>query len=178
MKMSIFDRILLTLYTLFGILLSLVLLGVALNILHTDLWSDAGFGWPSLILSAVAVVLFLVSVRLLVVGFSKKKPVSALLTNTDLGVIRVSINTLDTLTQKAVRSFQEVKDIKSVVLSDAEGIRVQLKISVLPDVAMPELSGNIQAKVKEYVEALSGITVKEVQVYIESLSIAKQTRVD
>ena len=178
MKMRIFDRILLTLLTLFNILLSLALLGIALDVLGIELLSDATYGWPQIILIAVAVVLFLTSIRLLVAGYSKKKPVSALLMNTELGIIRVSVSTLDTLTQKAVRSFQEIKDVKSVVLSDPEGIRVQLKISVLPDVVMPELSRNVQQKVKEYVESSSGITVKEVQVYIESLSVAKQARVD
>ena len=71
-----------------------------------------------------------------------------------------------------------MKEIKSVVLSDPDGIRIQLKISILPDIVMPELSRNIQQKVKEYVESLSGIAVKEVQVYIENLLAIKQTRGD
>ncbi|HHT65832.1 MAG: alkaline shock response membrane anchor protein AmaP [Caldicoprobacterales bacterium] len=178
MKMRILDRILLTILSLFNILLSFVLLAEALNLVSLDLLSDAIFGWPQIILIAAAVILFLISIRLLIAGYSKKKTVSALLMNTEMGIIRVSISTLDTLTQKAVRSFQEVKDVKSVVLSDPDGIRVQLKVSILPDVVMPELSRDIQQKVKEYVESSSGIIVKEVQVYIESLSVAKQARVD
>lgn len=180
--MRIFDRILLTIYTLFVILLSLMLLGIALSIIDYNLignlLSNASYNWNALILGAIAIVLFLASIRLLVAGYSRKKAVSTLLMNTELGVIRVSVNTLDTLTQKAVRSFQEVKEIKSVVLPDPDGIRIQLKISILPDIAMPELSKDIQQKVKEYVESLSGISVKEVQVYIESLLVAKQARVD
>ena len=43
---------------------------------------------------------------------------------------------------------------------------------------MPELTRNIQQKVKEYIESLAGIAVKEVQVYIENLVVAKQARVD
>lgn len=182
MKIKVFDRILLFIYTLIVILLSLTLLGIALNIIDYrlvgDLLSNATYKSNAFILGAIAVVLFLASIRLLVAGFSRQKPVSTLLMNTELGVIRVSVNTLDTLTQKAVRSFQEVKEIKSVVLSDPDGIRIQLKISILPDIVMPELSRNIQQKVKEYVESLSGIAVKEVQVYIENLLAIKQTRVD
>lgn len=121
---------------------------------------------------------FLASIRLLVAGYTGKKANSVVLMNSELGVIRVSVNTLDILTQKAVRSFQEVKDIKSLVLTESEGIRVKLKISILPDIIMPELSRNIQHKVKEYVESLSGITVNEVQVYIDNLTSVKQARVD
>ena len=135
-------------------------------------------GWDAFILGIIAVILFLVSIRLLIAGYTRRKSVSALLMNTELGIIRVSVNTLDTLTQKAVRSFQEVRDIKSLVLTEPDGIRVLLKVSILPDVEMPELTRNIQQKVKEYIESLAGIAVKEVQVYIENLVVAKQARVD
>ncbi len=179
MKMRVFDRILLTIYTLIVILFSLMLLGIALNIFDYTLIGNLLSNNSGLILGGIAVILFLASIRLLFAGYSRrKKAISTLLTNTELGVIRISINTLDTLTQKAVRSFQEVKDIKSVVLTDPDGIRIQLKINILPDIVMPELSKNIQQKVKEYVESLSGIAVKEVQIYIENLLIAKQARVD
>ncbi|NLU37242.1 MAG: alkaline shock response membrane anchor protein AmaP [Clostridiales bacterium] len=182
MKMRIFDRILLTLYTLFGIFLSVILFGIALNIIDYQVLlsklSSGIHGWDAFILGIIAVILFLVSIRLLIAGYTRRKSVSALLMNTELGIIRVSVNTLDTLTQKAVRSFQEVRDIKSLVLTEPDGIRVQLKVSILPDVEMPELTRNIQQKVKEYIESLAGIAVKEVQVYIENLVVAKQARVD
>jgi uncharacterized alkaline shock family protein YloU len=182
MKIKLFDRLLLTILTLIIILLSLILLSVALQIIPAadiaDLLSEVSYGWPAIILGVISLVLFLAGIRLLVAGYARNKPLSALLANTDLGVIRISINTLDTLTQKAVRHFKEVKEVKSVVLADPEGVRVQLKISVLPEVVMPELSRNIQEKVKEYVEALSGIQVREVQIYIDNLSVEKQARVD
>jgi len=182
MKMRVFDRILLTLYILFIIFLSFILIGVALNIIdYSVLLSKLAsgiHGWDAFTIGFIAVILFLASIRLLIASYSRKKTISALLMNTELGVIRVSINTLDTLTQKAVRSFQEVREVKSLVISDPDGIKVQLKVSILPDVAMPELSKNIQQKVKDYVESLSGIVVKEVQVYIENMVISKPARVD
>jgi hypothetical protein len=59
MKMRILDRILLTILSLFNILLSFVLLAEALNLVSLDLLSDAIFGWPQIILIAAAVILFL-----------------------------------------------------------------------------------------------------------------------
>ena len=104
MKIKVFDRILLFIFTFIVILLSLTLLGIALNIIDYrlvgDLLSNATYKSNAFILGAIAVVLFLASIRLLVAGFSRQKPVSTLLMNTELGVIRVSVNTLDTLTQK------------------------------------------------------------------------------
>jgi len=184
MKMRMSDRILLTLYTLVVILLSLGLLCIALNIISlpyfVDLISGLQYGWPFAVITlGISLVLLATSFRLLAVGSSRKQPMSTILKTTDLGIIRVSVNTLDTLTQKAVRSFQEVKDVRSVVLPETDGgIKVQLKVTILPDVRMPELTQNIQGKVKEYVEELSGITVREVQVYIDNLTIARQNRVE
>lgn len=186
MKMRLFDRVLLTLYTILIIFLSLGLLCIALNIIPlysvVNLISRIQYGWPfALILLGISLAFILVSFRLLLAGFrsSERKPLSTILNITDLGIIRISINTLDTLTQKAVQKFQEVKESKSVILPAEDGsIRIQLKVTILPDVPMPDLSKNIQAKVKEYVEEMSGITVKEVQIYIDNLSTAKQNRVE
>ena len=73
----------------------------------------------------------------------------------------------------------QMKMVRSVVFPEPDGgVRIRLKVTILPDVPMPELTQNIQGKVKEYVEELSGIAVKEVQVYIENLSVARQNRVE
>ncbi|HHY81446.1 MAG TPA: alkaline shock response membrane anchor protein AmaP [Clostridiales bacterium] len=183
MKIKVFDRILLTLVSLLVMFESLVLLGIALNILPVvqlvqDFISDASKGWSPFVLAAVSILFLVAAFRLLVAGYTNRKPNSTIMGNTELGVIRISVNTLDTLTQKAVRSFNEVREVKSIVLPDADGVKVQLKLTVQPDVVMPDLSKNIQNKVKEYVESLSGIVVREVQIYIENLSIAKQARVE
>ncbi len=182
MKLKIGDRILLIILVLILMLFSLGLLAIAIGIIPANnvgsIISEANRGMSAIVTAAVAVVLFIVGLRLLVASLIPPKALSTILATTELGVVRVSVATLDTLTQKAVHSFQEVKEVKSVVLPDADGAKIQLKITVLPDVVMPELTQSIQAKVKEYVESLSGIRVKEVQVYIENLSIAKPVRVE
>ena len=176
MKIKTADRVLLILF----MILSVGLLCIALNIVplsyFEDLFSGLQYTWPVLVLS---LVLLAASLRLLFAGFSRKQPVSTVLKTTDLGMIRVSVITLDTLTQKAVRSFQEVREVRSAVFPEPDGgVRIRLKVTILPDVPMPELTQNIQGKVKEYVEELSGIAVKEVQVYIENLSVSRQNRVE
>ena len=182
MKLKIGDRILLIILVLILMLFSLGLLAIAIGIIPANnvgsIISEANRGMSAIVTAAVAVVLFIVGLRLLVASLIPPKALSTIFATTELGVVRVSVATLDTLTQKAVHSFQEVKEVKSVVLPDADGAKIQLKITVLPDVAMPELTRSIQTKVKEYVESLSGINVKEVQVYIENLSIAKPVRVE
>ncbi|NLB42472.1 MAG: alkaline shock response membrane anchor protein AmaP [Clostridiales bacterium] len=182
MKLKIGDRILLIILVLILMLFSLGLLAMVIGIIPASnvgsIISEANRGMSAIVTVTIAVILFIVGLRLLVASLIPPKQLSTILAITELGVVRVSVATLDTLTQKAVHSFQEVKEVKSVVLPDADGARIQLKITILPDVVMPELTQSIQTKVKEYVESLSGINVKEVQVYIENLSIAKPVRVE
>lgn len=183
MKLKLLDRVLLTLYTLVILMLSLGLLGFSIGLIPLDaalrwirgLNFGLGFGLAAF---AAAVVFLVVSLRLLLAGFMRGKPTSTLLKHTELGAIRVSVQTLDNLAQKAVRSFAEIKDVKSVVLPDADGVRIQLKITVMPDVHMPDLTQNLQQKVKEYTEGLSGIPVKEVQVYVDNLTSGQRSRVE
>jgi len=140
---------------------------------------NINWDWQIMLISSIVAILFLiVSVKLLFSGVRKPMPQSALLKNTELGKIRVSHATLDTLTQKAVRSFNEVKDVKSVIIPDMENIKIQIKLLVMPDVNLPELTISIQKKVKDYVETLSGIVVNEVQIYVDNLATVQKARVE
>jgi uncharacterized alkaline shock family protein YloU len=183
MKMKLLDRILLTLYSFVILVLSLGLLGVSLRFIRiSDIASsieDLEYGWPFIVTTLIVSLFFiLTSLRFLTAGFIRSKPSSTLLKATDLGMIRVSISTLDTLAQKAVRSFNEVKDVKSIIIPEQNGIITMLKIVIMPDVKMPELTQRIQQHVKEYIEELSGINVREVQVYIDNLLTGQRNRVE
>jgi len=187
MKKNILDRFLLTIYTLtiiFGSLFTLLIsFGAVIGFMPIstieNYISSINLNWKIIIILGVVALIFLaVSIRLLFSGIKKVKPHSALLKNTDLGMIWVSVPTLDTLTQKAVRSFTEVKDVKSIIIPESDGIRVHIKIMVMPDVKLPELTVSIQQNVKDYVESLSGITVKEVRIYIDNLATVQKNRVE
>ena len=114
------------------------------------------------------------SIKLLFSGTRPKTPSSALLKHTDLGIIRISLNTLEAMTHKAVDSFDQVKDSKISILNEDDGVRIRLKISIMPDAILQDLSVSIQQKVKEYIEGYSGILVKEVFVYIDNLTTPQQ----
>src|SRR5699024_9855487 len=103
-----------------------------------------------------------------------KAAASTLIKHTNLGVIRVSVHALEIMAQKAVRSFEEIKDVKINILSEEDGIKVRLKIIMMPEVVLPDLSVSIQEKVKEYIETYSGIVVKDVYIYVDNLSTPQQ----
>ncbi|HZJ58389.1 MAG TPA: alkaline shock response membrane anchor protein AmaP [Clostridia bacterium] len=183
MKISLFNRLLLTIYTLVIAIMSIAILAVfaaiGANILSSDsinsflaaIQSDWRF---FLIGTLVSVFFLIVSVKLLFTGTGPKAPSSALLKHTDLGIIRISLDALEVMTHKAVNSFDEVRDSKIGILNEADGVKIRLKVSIMPDVILQDLSVSIQQKVKEYVEGYSGILVKEVFVYIDNLAVPQQ----
>ncbi len=182
MKINWFERALLIVYTFVIAMVSLVLMAVAVGVIPlarvAEYINHIQYDW------GFALALFLVSLAFLLASlkflFLKRKRIifaGTLIKNTDLGMIRVSINTLDMLVQKAVRGFGEVKDVRSLVVAESDGIRVRLNVQLMPDANIPEISQAIQKKVKEYVEATAGIVVKEVYVYIDNIAALQRSRV-
>ena len=183
MSMRLLDRILLTLYTLAIIIVSLFLIIVAagsIPLTHIKNYINSiEYGWEFAgILLVVSLIFLLISIKLL---FSRNKPkavTGTLLKNTEMGMIKISVNTLDALVQKSVRGFQEIKDVKSYVIPEDDGIRVRLNIQLMPDVNIPGISTAVQNKVKEYVESTAGILVKEVYIFIDNLAAMQRSRVE
>ncbi len=183
MKMRLFDRILLTIYSLAIIVASLFLIIVAAGIIPLanirNYINSIEYGWDFAgILLIISLVFLLISIKLL---FSRSKPKTlsgTLLRNTELGMIKISVNTLDALVQKSVKGFQEIKDVKSFVMPEDDGIRVRLNIQLMPDVNIPAVSTSVQNKVKEYVESTAGILVKEVYICIDNLAVMQRLRVE
>jgi uncharacterized alkaline shock family protein YloU len=103
---------------------------------------------------------------------------STLLKNSELGIISVSLNTINSLTQKSVKNHQGVKDVKSLIITDEDGVRISLKLLIMPDVIIPELTENIQRNVKQYIEQHSGIFVKEVRIFIDNIFSIGKSRVE
>ncbi len=183
MKISLLNRVLLTLYTIVIIIVSLFLMAVAVGIIPfnqiVNTLTNIDYGWDvAVVLAIVSLVFLLISLKLLFSGTERNKVTGTLLKHTDLGMIKVSINTLDTLTQKAVRNFQEVKDVKSLVVPEIDGIKVRLIILLMPDVNIPTITQSVQSKVKEYIESTAGILVKEVEIYVDNLAALQRSRVE
>jgi len=178
MKMSTLNRILFFFY-LFLIIIMLSMLFVV----SIELWPLRGlmadlelYGWPWLAL--LSVLLLIISFKYLFLSMVPSKIQSILLKNTDMGMIRVSVNTLDSIAQKAVRSFAEVKDVKTSVIPAADGVRVRVVLFIMPEVNIPELTLTVQTKVKEQIENISGIAAKEIQVYVENVPTAQRGKIE
>ncbi|BCJ85919.1 alkaline shock response membrane anchor protein AmaP [Effusibacillus dendaii] len=163
--MNAFDRLLLFLYSLATAILS-VMLGAHIF----------GFGWLNGLLDfypyelLVGIVLLLaVSLRFLFLRSGKTREQQAISHKTELGDVRISFQTIESLTERAVRLVKGINDLKTKVRLSESGIRIAIRVTVDPDLEIPQLTSTVQQKVKDYVESTTGVTVENVVVYVSDV---------
>ena len=123
----------------------------------------------SAIVSIIALVILIISIKLLFGLFKKEPKRGAILEQNEHGIIKVSLETIDSLVLKSVRQVKGVREVKTSVNIDVDGLIILLRLKVAGDTNIPETSQNIQKEVKGYVEEYSGIRVKVVNVHIENI---------
>ncbi len=135
--------------------------------LRTSLFALAG----DPVAAVVGGGLLLVAVILLSLGLrSTGKPVpDSVLQTSALGEIRITIVAMENMVLRVVQQIQGVKDGGRRVYPTPEGLVVQVKIKVMPDLELPGLVSELQEKVKGYLEQITGLVVHEVRVLVENI---------
>lgn len=172
--MGPFDRALLAVYTFFFTVLfalfSAVMLGwPAPLFLLRDIFYPGRpeVFWPLMVL------LILAGSRLFWVSLRKPRGRHVILAESALGQIRVSLQAIENLVEKVVSQIHGVREVKPRMVSVPQGVGIQVRASVTPDVNVPEVSVEIQNRVKERVFEVTGLTVNTVKVSIENISAQK-----
>jgi len=138
-------------------------------------FTDPSIRW---IMALVAGVLIIVGVYLLGMAVRRDQGGSAVVTQTSLGDISITLNAFESLVRRAAKQVDGVRDLKPFVHSGRDGISINLRAVTLPDVSIPRVSDELQETVKRQVEALTGVNVQEVRVVIEDISYDIRTRVE
>ena len=175
--MSAFDRFLLALYTIFitalFVLSALVMLGwtVPMYFLREAI-NAAG---PGVFWSLVAVIV-VIGLRLLWVSLrpsKTKKSSYVVLREGALGQVNLSLQAIESLVEKVVAQMSGVKEVKPSVMTVPDGIGISIKVAVTPDVNMPQLTEEMQNKVKSRIYEVTGLTINTIKVVIENISVHK-----
>ena len=183
MKMSIVDRILLVVLCLCGVAVSVVGALTMLRVIPlTDLIAFLQALYDNLLYTAIvvaaALLVAIVCIKLLFSGTAPKTPQNALIKVTDNGAVRMSLSAIDAMAQKHVRQNDRVRDVKSSVGLVENGIRIRLRLTLMPEAVIPEVTAQLQTTLKDYIESLSGINVKEVLVFVEDMTNTPKPRVE
>jgi uncharacterized alkaline shock family protein YloU len=176
--MSAFDRTLLAVYTVFitviTLLIGSVLAGWTVPLL---LFQDAFLPGRPEIFWPVLILVVLAGVRLFWVITAGPKGREVVVAESALGQTRISLQAFENLVTKVVSQIGGVREVKAKIFSAPQGIGVQVRVAVTPDINIPVVSGDIQGRVKEQVLNVTGISVSSIKVMVENIS-ARRPRVE
>lgn len=178
--MNILDRIVLTIYMLAMVLLSLCIIVLPFNLIPMEtvdyIKNQIFENWYY---SLVGLLLFIVSARLLILSITTdNKSKRGVTKPAEFGDIKISIETFESLALRVVKQVTGIKDVKvRIGLVNGELI-IYTRLLVMPDVNIPQVVGEVQNKIKSYIESTTEVSVKEVKVSIDNIASTSATRVD
>lgn len=175
--MNIFFRIVLAIYAFCLAVISAVTMLITIRTdifeviyeyLDESVFSYSGPG-PRIATFIIALLFFILSLMFLLSGVKSNKDKKAVSKHTNIGEVRISLNSIENIALNASRKVNGVRDTRAFVKKIEEDVAVSIKLVVMPDINIPAVSEDVQERVKRSVEESSGINVKEVKVIIESI---------
>lgn len=171
--MNFLDRFLMVIYTL-GIMMLLFIAGLAalgwttpVELLQLSLFYDR----DRVIVGSIVVFYLLVSLKFFLQALSgERAPAQAVVRETEMGQIRISVEALENITFKAASQIKGVKDVKPKVACLPDGVKIMVRVVVMPQISVPQVSDEIQATVREYITDTVGIKVLCVKVLVNDIS--------
>lgn len=126
----------------------------------------------------VGTILFVFSLTQVITLFGTKPPKVSSIHETSLGTINITLPALENLVLKAAQSVQGIRDVRALLKSVPEGLVIQLKVQVMPDINIPKVSEEVQKTVKEYLHRTAGIIVKEIKIVVNKINWEIKNRVE
>lgn len=189
MRFRAIDKVLLVIVLLLVIALALGLFGIATNLITQSMlvyWAGVitnGMIENILILAAIGLVLLIFALRLFIAMGKKnskaaeRQPSAALVLEGEGGSAFITIDAIDSMVQRHCRNNNKIKECESNVRATEAGVSISLKLAALNETVIPDLSREIQQSLKENIETLTGINVKEINVLVVASPPASKPRV-
>jgi uncharacterized alkaline shock family protein YloU len=126
----------------------------------------------------IAFIFFILSITFLLSGFKSKKDKKSVNKHTNVGEIKISLNSIESIALTASRKLNGVREAKAYVSKHEDSVSIVIKSVVMPDINIPALCEDIQIKVKNSVEECAGVAVDNVKVLIDNISTGYRSRVE
>ena len=128
-----------------------------------------------------AIVLILLAIKSIFFNsFSKEKIENreGILLENDNGKLLVSRDTIESLTNAVVKSFESAESVMTKVEVDAEShVKIYITLFVYPDAIIKELSTKLQSNVKDTIKKSLDLDVTEVNIRIKNISVKKELNI-
>jgi uncharacterized alkaline shock family protein YloU len=124
-----------------------------------------------------ALILILINIKLILGLFFEENSQKLGITKyTPKGEVNISFDAIKALVNKAVLETSGLKDIKVFIKPGKDNISIKVKSLILPELSIPTTVEAVQEAVKNYVEAISGISVGEVQIIVMGIAVDTKLR--
>lgn len=127
-----------------------------------------------IMLFIIGLVFLSLNVFFLTSGIKNNKSSKYMCTENDSGIVRISSNAIENVAHSLSKRFQGVKDAKARAYFKKDKVNIVVKLSVMPDVHVPNLCKSIQDRIKDSVEISMDLVVQEVNVSVDSVYTATQ----
>ena len=181
--MKILDKFNLVLFSILILVISLIICLLSFGWLSIDLALD---GIKFLVTDTVAnnialgiaIVLILLSIKSIFFNSYAKSEIQGkegILLENDNGKLLVSKDTIESLTNAVVKSFDSAETVMTKVDVDNEShVKIYITLFVHPDAVIKELSNKLQTDVKETIKKSLDLDVTEVNIRVKNISVKKE----
>lgn len=129
----------------------------------------------------ISIILILLSIKSIFFNsFSKEEMQSkeGILLENDNGKLLVSRDTIESLTNTVVKSFESAETVMTKVEVDNEShVKIYITLFVYPDAVIKELSNKLQTNVKDTIKKSLDLDVTEVNIRIKNISAKKEPNI-
>ncbi|GMA99186.1 alkaline shock response membrane anchor protein AmaP [Pelosinus sp. IPA-1] len=169
--MGIFDRIILSIYTLLLAILSIGVILLSLRLISLEwVWTSISLLSGQWEVGLVGAVFLLVSIRLLLASIRSHRIKETIVHHTNMGDVHISLDAIKNLVEKTARHTRGVRGVKVRVSHDGKGLKVSLKAVVSPENNVPSVSEELQKRVHAYIKNTVGVELVDVQILVENIS--------
>lgn len=184
--MKLLDKFNLVVFSIIILVISLIVCLLSFGWLELDLALD---GVTFLVKNTVAnnvslsvsIVLILLAIKSIFFNSYSKEEMQnkeGILLENDNGKLLVSRDTIESLTNTVVKSFESAESVMTKVEVDNEShVKIYITLFVYPDAVIKELSSKLQTNVKDTIKKSLDLDVTEVNIRIKNISVKKEPNI-
>lgn len=184
--MKFLDKFNLVIFSIIILVISLIVCLLSFGWLELDLALD---GVTFLVTNTIAnnvalgvsILLILLAIKSIFFNSYSKEQMQnkeGILLENDNGKLLVSKDTIESLTNTVVKSFESAESVMTKVEVDNEShVKIYITLFVYPDAVIKELSSKLQANVKDTIKKSLDLDVTEVNIRIKNISVKKEPNI-
>ena len=98
-----------------------------------------------------------------------KKEGGSIVSFTEIGEVRISFKAVENMVLSASRKVNGISEVSTRINATEQGLLIHIKLKAMPDIPIPGLVGELQKKVRDYIQETSGSNVSEIKVLVENI---------